>query len=96
MQGFLLLKLAMKIVTWNCNMAFRKKAAVISAFSPDILVVPECECPNKLLLDTNVPKPKQTLWFGENQNKGLGIFSYSNYTFKLVDTHNPKLKQLFL
>lgn len=75
-------------------MAFRKKAAVISAFSPDILVVPECECPDKLLFDLNVPKPKQTLWFGENQNKGLGIFSYSNYTFKLVETHNPKLKTI--
>lgn len=75
-------------------MAFRKKASVISAFSPDILVVPECECPDKLLFDLYTPKPNQILWFGENQNKGLGIFSYSNYTFKLLDAHNPKLRTI--
>ena len=27
----------MKIITWNCNMAFRKKAHIILALKPDIL-----------------------------------------------------------
>ena len=30
----------MKIITWNCNMAFRKKAALILKHKPDILIVP--------------------------------------------------------
>lgn len=75
-------------------MAFRKKASAITAFSPDILVVPECECPEKLSFDLYAPKPKQFLWFGGNQNKGLGIFSYSDFTFKLLDAHNPELKTI--
>jgi hypothetical protein len=40
----------MKIITWNCNMAFRKKADLILAHKPDILIVPECEHPDKLNL----------------------------------------------
>ncbi len=37
----------MKIITWNCNMAFRKKTDFILAHKPDILLVPECEHPGK-------------------------------------------------
>jgi exodeoxyribonuclease III len=93
MLGFTFAK-HMKIITWNCNMAFRKKAEAISSYSPDILVVPECECPERLLFDLYTPKPKQMLWFGENQNKGLGIFSYTNFQFKKLDLHNPELKTI--
>ncbi|MBC7523717.1 MAG: hypothetical protein H7239_04695 [Flavobacterium sp.] len=31
-------------------------------------------------------------WFGNNSNKGLGIFSYSNFRFKLLDLHSPDFK----
>jgi len=39
----------MKIITWNCQGAFRRKVGNILAFLPDILVFQECEHPNKLL-----------------------------------------------
>lgn len=84
----------MKIITWNCNMAFRKKAYAILAHNPDILIVPECEHPDKLIFKAGTPKPTDILWFGTNQNKGLGIFSYSKYKFKLLDTHNPAFKMI--
>lgn len=84
----------MKIITWNCNMAFRKKAEFILTHKPDILIVPECECPDKLLFAENTPKPTDILWFGKNQNKGIGIFSYSHYRFKLVKNHNEALKMI--
>jgi exodeoxyribonuclease III len=73
-------------------MAFRKKANSILAYKPDILIVPECESPGKLLFMEDTPKPTDILWFGENQNKGLGIFSYSDFRFKLLETHNPDFK----
>ena len=75
-------------------MAFRKKADMILAYKPDILIVPECECPEKLAFKTGTQKPKDIVWFGANQNKGLAIFSYSDYKFKVLDNHNDDLKMI--
>lgn len=84
----------MKIITWNCNMAFRNKAEFILVYKPDILIVPECECPEKLIFKNNNHIPNDILWYGTNQNKGLGIFSYGNYKFKLLECHNPNFKNI--
>lgn len=75
-------------------MAFRKKADIILMHQPDILVVPECEHPNKLLFNDDTPKPTDSLWFGQNQNKGLGIFSYGHFRFQVLDFHNDSLKMI--
>ncbi|MDR6968462.1 exonuclease III [Flavobacterium arsenatis] len=82
----------MKIITWNCNMAFRKKAEFILTEQPDILIVPECEHPDKLIFKNEITKPTDSLWFGNNLNKGLGIFSYSDYKIELLSIHNPKFE----
>lgn len=84
----------MKIITWNCNMAFRKKAGIILKHKPDILIVPECEDPGKLKFDDKTIKPSAVLWFGNNPHKGLGIFSYNGYKFTLLKTHNPGLQTI--
>lgn len=73
-------------------MAFRKKAEFILTYKPDILIVPECEHPDKLLFPIDTPKPTDILWVGKNQNKGLAIFSYSNFRFKVLDNHNQDLQ----
>lgn len=84
----------MKIITWNCNMAFRKKADAILRHNPDILIVPECEHPDKLKFSNDTRIPNDMLWFGTNLNKGLGIFSYSKFKFKLLDLYNPNLRMI--
>jgi len=84
----------MKIITWNCNMAFRKKAGLILAHQPDILIVPECECPDNLIFDIETRKPTDILWFGKNKHKGLAIFSYGKHRFKVLDDHNPNLQMI--
>lgn len=84
----------MKLIAWNCNMAFRKKAHCVLGLNPDILIIPECERPDKLMFDMYVPKPRQILWYGTNPNKGLGVFSYSNFTLKELDCHNKELKTI--
>jgi exodeoxyribonuclease-3 len=84
----------MRIITWNCNMAFRKKADFILAYKPDILIVPECEHPDKLKFKDETLAPTDVFWFGSNQNKGLGVFSYSNFKFKLLGNHNAELKTI--
>ena len=75
-------------------MAFRKKADIILKHQPDILIVPECEDPNKLIFSAEAQKPTDSLWFGQNPNKGLGIFSYCNFRFKLLDVHEDSFKMV--
>ncbi len=84
----------MKIITWNCNMAFRKKAQFILEYKPDILIVPECECPDKLIFMGNIPPPTQILWYGTNNSKGIGIFSFSDFRFREIGRYNKDLKMI--
>lgn len=62
------------------------------SYQPDILVIPECEHPDKLLFDKDIPSPKNILWFGENRNKGLGVFSYNDFTIKTFSCHTDDYK----
>lgn len=84
----------MKIITWNCNMAFRKKADMILTEQPDILIVPECECADKLLFPSNTPQPTDFLWFGNSSHKGLGVFSYGDFRLQALDGHNEALRMI--
>jgi exodeoxyribonuclease-3 len=84
----------MKIITWNCNMAFRKKASYVLEHKPDILIIIECEHPDKLKYKHDVPAPSDQLWFGKNQHKGLAIFSYCDFRFKVMDCHNENFKMV--
>jgi exodeoxyribonuclease III len=84
----------MKLITWNCQGAFRKKADFILDHKPDILVVQECEHTDKLLFSSTTQRPNEFLWFGDYIPKGLGIFSYSSYKFKLHDQYNPAFKTI--
>lgn len=80
----------MKIITWNCQMAFRKKGHLIKNERPDILIIPECEHPDKLL-KLNI-KATSVLWHGINQNKGLAVFSFGSYHLNFLDDHNCNIQ----
>ncbi|MCB4204966.1 endonuclease/exonuclease/phosphatase family protein [Deferribacterales bacterium Es71-Z0220] len=84
----------MKIIEWNCRGAFRNKNKKILSLAPDILVVPECENGEKLKFGKLTPKPNDFFWYGDNPNKGVGIFSYSDYNFELIKEFNPKYKYI--
>jgi len=73
-------------------MAFRKKADLILKYKPDILVIPECEHPDKLKFGPDTPIPTNIIWQGSNQHKGLAVFSYGKYKLRLLDIHNPEIK----
>ncbi|KOF04137.1 endonuclease [Roseivirga seohaensis subsp. aquiponti] len=65
----------MKIVTWNCSGAFRKKFEAISVIKADIYVIQECENPKECTDQKYSSWAKNYLWIGDNKNKGIGIFS---------------------
>lgn len=64
----------MKIVTWNCNGALRKKIEPLDDLGADIYVIQECEDPS---LSTKQLRSWSSnyVWTGKNKNKGLGVFS---------------------
>jgi exonuclease III len=75
-------------------MAFRNKADAILALGPDILIVPECEHPDKLIFGQKTKKPGNILWFGTNKHKGLGIFSYCDLRFSVMNSHKPEFRMI--
>jgi exodeoxyribonuclease-3 len=75
-------------------MAFRKKTEVILRYQPHILIVPECECPDRCSFSPEVPQPTDRLWYGTNRHKGLGIFSYGDFRFTEHGCHHPDFKMV--
>lgn len=84
----------MKLISWNCQGAFRKKADTILTHNPDILIVQECECLDKLLFGPTTQRPTDSYWYGDNVHKGIGIFSYSDYKFELLEIFNPEFRYI--
>ncbi len=76
----------MRIISWNCQGAFRKKVDLVLNYNPDIIVVQECECEDNLKFNK---KPNDFFWYGNNIHKGIGVFSYSDYKFELLEIFNP-------
>ena len=72
----------MKLITWNFQGVFIKKAETILLQQPNIFVVQEWEHPDKLFFNSTTQLPNDFLWFSENKNKGLGVFSYSDDSLK--------------
>jgi exonuclease III len=74
-----------KIVTWNCNGAFRKKFHSIMNLDADLFVIQECENPAETRDKDYIEWASNYLWIGSTKNKGLGIFASPN--IKLDSLH---------
>lgn len=64
----------MKIVSWNCNGAFRRKFHYLDQFDADILIIQECEDPTQSKDINYTGWAKNFIWIGNTKNKGLGVF----------------------
>lgn len=85
----------MKILTWNCKGAYRKKhSRIIKSFDPDIWVIQECEHPDKFQKEKGFIAPKNIAWYGDNLNRGIGIFSKPGINLKIVENHNKSFRYI--
>ena len=78
----------MKIVTWNCNGAFRKKFEYISELDADIYIIQECEDPLRANNKEYSEWSKNHLWIGDTKNKGIGIFAKSSVSISKLAWSN--------
>lgn len=84
----------MKIVSWNCNGALRKKIHLLDALKADIFVIQECESP-----ETSTSEYKNWaqnyLWVGSTKHKGIGIFAKPSISLTKLEWDNGET-ELFL
>ncbi len=78
----------MKIITWNCNGAFREKFNYLIELHADIYVIQECENPYESKHQEYKLWAKNYLWIGENKNKGLGIFASKDIKLEPINWSN--------
>ena len=64
----------MRLVTWNCNGALRRKGHLLDKLDADVLVVQECEDPNEFGAEYR-EWAGAFQWVGNLRFKGLGVFA---------------------
>ena len=84
----------MKIVTWNCNGAFRNKFKEIGKIGADIYVIQECENPEHSKVEYK-KWAENHFWIGESKHKGLGIFAMGSVEIQRLNWEDNGL-QMFL
>jgi exonuclease III len=82
----------MKLLTWNCHGALRKKFKSLEDFQADMAIIQECENP-ALCKDVVYREwAGKYLWVGDNPHKGLGIFARPEIKLEKLDWRPRGLK----
>jgi len=81
----------LKLLTWNCQGAFRKKFPRVAEMAPDLAVIQECEQLDRIPWKKGTP-PSAALWFGDNPTRGLGIFSWTNLCFEALPGYDQSIR----
>lgn len=68
--------LTMKIITWNACCKLREKLSLLAPFDADIMVIQECEDPQRASSDSYSNFASNALWIGHNKNKGVNFQTF--------------------
>ena len=75
-------------------MKFREDYKIIFPMNPDIVVIPECENINRIDLGSFSDKVTDSYWIGDNDSKGLGIFTFNDFKIKLYENYDNQYKYI--
>jgi len=75
----------LKILTWNCNGALRKKFEHLLDFDANIHIIQECENPIESKHAKYMAWAENHLWIGDTKNKGIGIFADKGIQLERLD-----------
>ena len=82
----------MRLVAWNCNMALDRKFAALRSLRPDVAVISECACPERLQAKVDLARAGIDLvWVGRNPHKGLAVLGFKGARLHLLPEHDPGL-----
>lgn len=81
----------MRIITWNCNGALRKKFSQLLTFNADIVIIQECENPVESKDKAYIDWAVNYLWIGETKNKGIGVFAKAGIKLSRLDWPNEHM-----
>ncbi len=84
----------LKIITWNCNGAFRKKIKYLKSLDADIYIIQECEYTDQAKIAYEDWLPNY-FWKGSNKNRGLAIFAKEEIEIEALDWEDNHF-ELFL
>lgn len=83
----------MKIATWNCGGALRKKVEILQTLQADVYVVQECEKPDESQGNSSYGEfCANSIWVGDLHYKGLGIFAKAGISLGRKDWPDHSLK----
>ena len=79
---------SLKIISWNCAGAFRRKFVALAEFDADLWVIQECE--NPVRQGPGDPDARafrefvgeNYVWLGDNANRGLAVFAPKGLALK--------------
>jgi exonuclease III len=75
-----------RIISWNCNMSFARKRALMLDLKPDILILSEV---SKKDIDETPADFKY--WVGSNSHKGLAVLGYGEHDYRISEKYTDEL-----
>src|SRR5258705_7708354 len=74
----------MRLIAWNCAMGFERKLAALSALKPDIAVLSEVACPEKLRSQLPTLAGLPIIWVGNNPTRASLLCRLLAATLNLI------------